>query len=293
MASQAALGSRREHFFLLIPLAVVLIPFLLVPLLLGLLDSFADFGVPAVHIQFVGLKNYLALFADSEFSASWRNIFVFCIVAVPLELILGLGIAYLLREPFRGRAMLRIVLLIPWLVSPIANGVMWHFLFNLQWGIINYFPAWFGVSLPSPFASSTFALPATIATDVWRNAPLATFLLLPGLLAIPAAQWEYPLLEGASSLARLRYVVLPWLRPLLLAVALLLIGGTLGTSDSILILTGGGPGSATMTPGLYSYLQAFQYQSWSLGATAAWLIVASLLLVGIIYLRLTEGEMRG
>ncbi len=284
--------ARGQSLFMLVPLAVLLIPFLLVPLLLGLLGSFVDFGVPPVHVQFVGLHNYAALFADKEFTASWQNIFLFVLIAVPLELGLGLGIAYLLREPFRGRGLLRIVLLIPWLVSPIANGVMWHFLFNLQWGIINYLPAWFGLNLPSPFASSTFALPATIATEVWRNAPLATFLLLPGLLAIPAAQWEYTILEGAGSFARLRYVVIPRLRPLLLAVALLLIGGTLGTSDSILILTGGGPGSATMTPGLYSYLQAFQYQSWSLGATAAWLIVASLLLVGIIYLRLTQGQVR-
>lgn len=292
-AGQAALGTRREHILLLAPLAFLLVPFLLVPLLLGLLGSFTDFGIPPLHVQFVGLKNYLALFADNEFTTSWRNIFAFVLVAVPLELTIGLGIAYLLREPFRGRGLVRILLLIPWLVSPIANGVMWHFLFNLQWGIVNYLPAWFGVTVPSPFASLTWALPATIATEVWRNAPLATFLLLPGLLAIPAPQWEYTILEGAGPFARLRDVVIPWLRPLLLAVALLLIGGTLGTSDSILILTGGGPGSATMTPGLYSYLQAFQYQFWSQGATAAWLIVASLLLVGVAYLRLAQGEPRG
>jgi ABC-type sugar transport system permease subunit len=135
-------------------------------------------------------------------------------------------------------------------------------------------------------------LPTTIATDVWRNAPLATFLLLPGLLAIPSEQWEYAIIEGASSLTRIRYIVIPWTRYLILAVALLLIGETLGTSDSILILTGGGPGSATMTPGLYSFLQAFQYQAWSVGATAAWLIVASMLLIGLVYLRLVRAETR-
>jgi ABC-type sugar transport system permease subunit len=192
----------------------------------------------------------------------------------------------------RGRAVLRIALLLPWLVSPIANGVMWHFLFNLQMGLINYIPAWFGVNLPSPFGSQAWALPTTIATDVWRNAPLATFLLLPGLLAIPSEQWEYAIIEGASSLTRIRYIVIPWTRYLILAVALLLIGETLGTSDGILILTGGGPGSATMTPGLYSFLQAFQYQAWSVGATAAWLIVASMLLIGLVYLRLVRAETR-
>jgi ABC-type sugar transport system permease subunit len=284
--------SRPERVLLVAPLLLLLIPFLIAPLLLGFLVTFTNIGIPPPPLQFVGLKNYATAFSDREFFASWRNILIFVLVAVPAELLIGLGIAHLLREPFRGRALLRIVLLVPWLVSPIANGVMWHFLFDLQIGLINYFPAWFGVDVPPPFGSLTWALPTAIATDVWHNAPLAAFLLLPGLIAIPAEQWDYALLEGATLLTRLRHIVIPWTRSLLLAVALLLIGATLGTSDSILILTGGGPGSATMTPGLYSYLQAFRYQFWSVGATAAWLIVASMLLIGFIYLRLVRPETR-
>lgn len=294
MGGRVAAAARRERLVLLTPLLLVLVPFLLTPVVLGFLASLTNYGPAQLHWQFVRLSNYVTVLADREYLTAWRNIALFGLIAVPVELALGLGLASLLREPFRGRGFLRIALLAPWLVSPIANGVMWRFLLTAQTGIPNFLAAALGLpELPSPLASNALALPTTIATEVWRNAPLAGFLLLPGLLAIPQEQWEYATLEGAPVLVRLRDIALPWLRPLLLAVALLLVGDTLGTFDGILILTGGGPGSATVTPALYSYLQVFQFASWATGATAAWLIVAGMLLVGLLYLRLTPAEPAG
>jgi ABC-type sugar transport system permease subunit len=281
---------RRERIWLVLPLALLVFPFLLLPLLLGLFESLTNYGPLQPHPQFVGLANYAAVFRTPDFAASWRNILIMVTVAVPLELAIGIGLGYLLREPFRGRAFLRVVFLLPWLVSPIANGAMWHFLLSQQVGMLSYFAAWFGMDFYSPLASVTWALPTAIATDVWRNAPFACFLLFPGLLAIPPELWEFATLEGASVFAQIRYIVLPWLMPLLLAVALLLVGSTLGTFDDVLILTGGGPGSATVTPALYSYLQAFQFALWPAGVTAAWLIVASMILIALVYLRLTRVE---
>ena len=285
--------TRNDRLLLLTPLALVLLPFLIGPALFGFIASFTSYAPGELHVRVVGLANYASVVRDSSFISSWRNIIVFTLISVPAELTLGLGIAYLLREPFRGRALVRVVLLIPWLVSPIANGVMWHFLLNLQWGMLNFAASWMGMpELPSPLGSTALALPATIVTDIWRKFPLASFLLLPGLLAIPSEQWEYATIEGASLLFRMRHIALPWLRPLLLTVALLLVGDALGTYDSILILTGGGPGSATYTPGLYSYQQAFQFFSWSTGAASAWFVVASVALVGLVYLRLMRPEAR-
>ncbi len=283
--------TRGQSLLLLAPLALVVIPFLLAPLGFGLVASFTNYGPGQLHVQFVGFANYATVLRDREFAAAWRNILVWILVAVPLELAIGLGLAFLLREPFRGRALLRVVLLIPWLVSPIASGVMWHFLFDSQKGFINFFGGWLRVpELASPLASISWALLTAIATDVWRNAPLAGFLLSPGLLAIPTEQLEYATLEGASFFARLRNVIVPSLRPLLLAVTMLLIGSTLGTFDEILILTGGGPGTATVAPALYSYTQAFRSAVWTTGATAAWLIVACMCALGVLYMRLMQPE---
>jgi ABC-type sugar transport system permease subunit len=283
--------TRRERLLLLAPLALILLPFLIGPALFGLLASFTNYAPAELHPHFVGLVNYASVLRDNSFISSWRNIIIFTLVSVLIELALGLGIAYLLREPFRGRALVRVLLLVPWLISLIANGVMWHFLLNLQWGLLNFAASWLRFpTLPSPLGSTALARPTTIATDVWRKVPLASFLLLPGLLAIPSEQWEYATIEGASFLTRMRHIALPWLRPLLLTVGLLLVGDALGTYDSILVLTGGGPGSATYTPALYSYLQAFQYFSWPTGATSAWFIVAAVILIGFAYLRLVRPE---
>lgn len=98
------------------------------------------------------------------------------------------------------------------------------------------------------------------------------------------------MLEGASLPAQFRFIVLPSLRPLILTVAMLLVGGTLGTFDSVLILTHGGPGTETLTPALYSFQKAFQVNNWPLGAASAWFIVALVLATGGIYLALSRRE---
>ncbi len=288
---RAAVLRWREHLALLVPLGLVLLPFLIVPVVSGLAFSFTNFAPAQVRIQWLGLRNYLAILSDKSFISSWKNLLIFVIGAVPAELAIGFGLAYLLRRPFRGRSIVRLLLFLPWLVSPIANGVMWYFLLNLQVGIINFVRSWLGLAnLPSPLGIIGLALPTTIAISVWQEAPLAAFLLLPGMLVIPASEWEYAVLEGASAFDRIIHVAWPRLRPLFLAVALLLTGSALGVFDTILILTGGGPGSATMTPALYSFQQAFQFFNWPVGATSAWFIVASIVVVGLIYLRLTRSE---
>jgi multiple sugar transport system permease protein len=190
--------SRRERLILLAPLA--LIPCLIGPGMMGLLLSSTNYAPAQPQVRWTGLTNYAAIFADAQFGAAIRNIVVFGLVAVPLELIVGFALAYLLLEPFRSRGLVRVMLLIPWLISPIANGVMWHFLYNSQIGLINFGLAWLGLAgLPSPLGTKGLALPAAMLTDIWRKSPLVCFLVLPGLLAIPRDHWELATLEGASS----------------------------------------------------------------------------------------------
>ncbi len=276
----------RHHRVLLItPLVLLLVPFLIWPALLGVLSSFTDFTPDRIPGQLVGLRNYANVLADTQVRVAFQNVAVVVLAALPLELIIGLAIAYALREPFPGRSMVRVILLIPWLVSPIATGVMWHFLFNSTVGLASFWFAWLRLPLqPSPLGLSGWALPAVIAVDIWRKAPLVSFLLLPGLLTFPPDLWEQATLDGTPLLSRIVYILVPWLRPLLLTIGLLLVGDTLGTFESVLMLTGGGPGSETLLPTLYSFQQAFQAHNWPAGVTVGWVVVAAVLLVGLGYL---------
>ena len=271
------------------PLVVLLDGWLVLPAILGLLASFTTYSPLTTTIRFSGLANYAVVLGDPQFLAAIRNIIVLTGVAVPLELAVGFGIAYLLRRPMKGRAAWRVLLLAPWLVSPIAAGVMWHFLFGGATGILDFAFGWLRLpEVASPVGDLRLALPTVIAVEVWRVAPFVTFLVLPGLVSIPSDRWEEATLAGASWIQQILHVAIPELRTLLLTVAMLLVGLSLGTFDTVLILTGGGPGTATLTPALYSYGRGFQTNDWPVGAASGWLIAAGVIAVGAVYLRLAR-----
>jgi len=271
-----------------VPLAILLVGWLVGPAVLGLLATFTTYSPFATGARFVGLANYAAVLQDPQFAAAARNIVLFTVLAVPLELIAGFAIAYALREPLRGRSALRVLLLLPWLISPIGSGVMWHYLLGSTNGIADFILAWFGVTVTSPLGDIRLALPAVVAVEVWRLAPFVAFLLLPGLVAIPRERWDDARLSGASWLQGVAAVAVPAVRPLLLTVTMLLIGFALGSFDAVLILTGGGPGNATLTPALFSYARAFETNDWPAGAASAWLIAAAVLFIGGLYVRLAS-----
>jgi len=285
--------TRSERLVLVGPLGILLSIWLIVPALLGLVATITNYGPGQPADHWVGLKNFQVIFADRAFAAAIRNIALFTVVAVPVQLVVGLGLADLLRRPFRGRAVVRLLLLLPWLVSPVASGVMWHFLFGSETGFLNFAVRSLGLpSFASPLSQHGFALLMVVLVESWRVAPLVAFLLLPSLSTIAPERWEDALLDGLSTMATVRHVVLPAMRPVILAVTMLLIGGALATFDSVLTMTGGGPGTETVTPALYSYDNAFTFSNWPAGATSGWLVGGAVLVVGLVYLRLATRSER-
>lgn len=265
--------------------------FVVIPTLLGVLSTFTTYSPEQANWKIVGFLNYQQVLEDRTLGSAFTNGIILTALTVPLEVGLALLVAALLRRPFPGRSYLRLVLLLPWLVSPMAAGVMWHFLYNGQVGI----SAWLGslfhsAYIASPLANPAGALPALALSEIWRNAPVAAFLLLPGVLAVPPEQLDYAFLEGSSSLTRWSSIILPQMRVLVLTVGLLLVGQSLSEFDSVLILTGGGPGTRTMTPALYSYNLAITGHNWPLGVTVAWLLEGVVLVVGALYITLIRSE---
>jgi len=278
-----------ERAFLSVPLVVVVSIWLLGPAFLGLIATVSNYAPVEPSVGWVGLRNFQAILSDRTFGAAVRNIAVFTLVAVPLQLAIGLCLAESMRIPFRGRAAIRVLLLLPWLVSPVASGVMWHFLFASETGFLGFAFRLIGLPAPpSPLSQHGLALLTVVLVETWRVAPLVAFLLLPGLASIPRERWEDATVDGLSWSGRIRHVALPALRPLILAVTMLLIGGAFATFDSVLTMTGGGPGTETVTPALYSYSKAFTFSDWPIGAASGWLIGGAVLLAGLVYLRLSR-----
>lgn len=272
--------TRLQRLVLAAPFLVIVGFGLLLPLVVGLVTTFTNYTPIVPAVRFVGLGNIASVLGNPQVPAAVRNVVVLTAVSVPVELLIGIAVAAALRHPFRGRSVLRIVLLVPWLVSPIAAGVMWHFLLTGATSALSFASELVGGgSIPSPLGIRGLALPTVIVLEIWRSAPLAAFLLTPALAAIPSSRWEQADLDGMSPIGRLRHVVIPSARSQLLAVALLLCGAALGTFDAILILTGGGPATETVTPALFSYREAYEFSNWPVGSTAAWL---STILIGAV-----------
>jgi ABC-type sugar transport system permease subunit len=278
-------------FALIVPLALLIGLFTIWPALYGLVYSFTSFdGLRNVPVHFTGLENYIRAFDQPGFRDAMRNAVVLALVSVTLQMALGALVALALRRPFRGRTVVRLLLLAPWLVSPIASGVMWRFLFNRDSGLINVLPALLGLPLLPDPRGPGLAMLSVILIETWRKAPLVAFLVLPALMGVPASLWDLASLEGLSRLQTVRHVALPHLRGLLLTLFMLLVGDALGTFETVLMFTGGGPGDETITPGLFSYQQAFQTYNWSLGSSSAWVVAASVIVLGAAYLVLNRRE---
>jgi multiple sugar transport system permease protein len=270
------------------PAALLVLLFVAVPAAFGLFNTFTDSTPFTRAWHFVGLDNYGAVLSDTTSRVAFLNALLLALITVPTEAALGLALAGLLRRPFAGRGLVRVLLLAPWLVSPIAAGVMWHFLYNGQVGLVGWIGGLFGASgqATSPLGDLRWALPSVALVEVWRMAPLAAFLLLPGVLAVPQDDIDQATVMGSPLFTTWRVAIIPRIRVLLLTVLLLLVAQSLTTFDSILVLTGGGPGSNTLTPALYAYNLAVQTNNWPVGVAASWLLVALVLVVGSIYIRL-------
>jgi multiple sugar transport system permease protein len=281
----------RQRWLFLSPFILTVVPFVIWPALFGFFTSFTNYTpFGTTPIRFVGLQNYSQVLASIDFQKSMANMVIFTFITLAMNMLLGILIAYALRTSFRGRSFVRFVLLIPWLISPIANGLMWRFLLKSSAGLPPYLTALAGDPGGPNVLRPGLALLTVMVLDIWRKVPLVTFLVLPGVESISNAYWDLAALEGMNLTVRLRHIIFPHLRVLLLTVALLLIGDALGTSESLLMLTGGGPGTETMMPGLFSYQQAVNVFDWTSGATSAWLIAAVMLFVGIVYVVLVRHE---
>lgn len=240
-------------------------------------------------VAFVGLQNYLWVLADPRARIAFRNGLVYVVLSAPLSLALGLGLAAVIAAARRRGDLLRLLVLVPWLVSPLSVGLVWRFFLHGRVGLPEYLLGIVGRTLAlAPLSNPALALPLAAGVDVWRSGPLLAFLLVPAVRAIPRDLVEQARLDGAGRGAMLWHVWLPWLRPLLGVLLLLRLADALGSFDTPLTLTHGGPGDATVTPALYSYNLAWIGQEWARGLAAAWLLVAIGLVLAVVGLRLAR-----
>jgi multiple sugar transport system permease protein len=278
----------KQAYFFVAPAATLVTLLALIPLLAVFWMSFRRvmpvFGID----RWAAFANYAHLFSDSRFWSSLGTTLYFAVVAVTLEIALGLGIALLLHRSFRGRGLARTAVLIPWALPTVVAARMWEWIYNPDFGIMNYLlqslslttgPVWW---LGDPF----WAIHAAILADAWKTTPFAALILLAGLAAIPPDLARAARVDGAGSFRVFFEITLPLLRPALVVTALFRFLDSFRVFDAIYVLTGGGPASTTETLAVYIYKVVFQTLRFGYGSAIAVTMfllagVASVLIIGL------------
>lgn len=252
--------------------ALALVP-VLATVWLSLRQQMPIFGIS----RFVGLENYRQLLADQRFWNSLGNTAYFVGVSVALELALGLGLAMLLHQPFRGRGAARALALVSWAVPGVVAARFWEWIFNADFGVLNYLLGIHVNWLGDPF----WALHAAIAADVWKTTPFVFLLILAGLQVIPEDLYRAARVDGATGWKLFRYVTLPLLRPVILLALLFRTMDAARIFDLIFVLTGGGPANESETLVVYAYKLLYRTLQFGYGSAVA---VATFLFVFVLSL---------
>lgn len=243
--------------------------------------------------RFVGLDNYREALGSAEFWEAMKTTVLFTVISVSLELVIGLGMAMIMHRAFRGRALLRAVVLVPWAILTVVTAITWRTIFEPELGFVNTVLSSLG--LPGGdvvwLGQEGYALAVMIFADVWKTAPFMALLLLAGLQGIPEDLYDAAKVDGATAWQRFRGVTLPLLVP---AITIALIFRTLDALrifDLPYVLTKGANGTETLS--LLAQKELVLNRNTGLGSALAVLTFITVMTVSFLYIRFIGGNIRG
>jgi multiple sugar transport system permease protein len=286
-------SSHRLAFLFIIPSLVFVSIFTLYPIVESFRLSFYRMilTLPWLGQKMVGWENYLDLWTDPVAWQALRTTLVFVGVTVPSELLVGLGMALVMNEAFRGRGVLRAIVLVPWAIPTVVSSQMWRFIFNDRCGLFNF--VLFGGDTAryfAPLADPRFAMLAIMAAEIWKTAPFAALIILAGLQTISDEVYEAASIDGATSWQKFRHVTLPLLWPALLLALLFRTIDALRVFDLVFVMTQGGPADATNVLQFYGYKKTFAEGMIGYGSTIAVTVFMISLILALAYLRALKSE---
>jgi multiple sugar transport system permease protein len=293
--------SRREALWaygFVSPWIVGFLIFTIGPMIVSFFLAFTKYNVisPA---RWVGLSNYVKILTrDPLYWQSLKVTFIYAAMSLAPGLVLGLGLAMLLNAEVPGLSIWRTIYYLPSIISGVAVAILWGFVFNPRFGVLNWMLSLMGIKGPGWLASTKWALPALAVMSLWGVGG-GMILYLAGLQGIPTTLYDAAKVDGANAWHRFWHVTLPMISPVIFYN---LVMGTIGTFQyftSVYVLTDGGPVNATLFYNLYLYKNAFQYNHMGYASGLAWILFVIVLLFTLLIFRSSaawvyyEGQLRG
>jgi len=278
------MSERVTPWLFLAPALILILAVTAYPLVFSLVISFQDYNVyrSAVEgIKFVGLENYIALTNDPLFWHSLKLSIIYVAASVSGSLLLGFGMALLLDRELRGMAILRSLLIVPMVVTPVSIGLTWRMMYSDQIGIINHVLGAIGLPRPLWIESTKTALLGVVLVDIWEWTPFMFLILLAGLRSLPVSPFESALVDGTNWWQRFRFLTIPMMRPVIYVAVILRTVDALRIFDQIFVMTRGGPAQATDLFSVFVYRVGFKHSHISYAAALSWvlLLLSTVLLV--------------
>ena len=282
-----ALEERRAFAWLVTPAVLLLAVITMFPLIYSLKTAFSYsvlYKPKATH--FVGLENFTSLIGSEYTQVSFSNTLLYTAATVSVEMVLGFLLAILLSRAIYLSGLLRTLLMIPILLSPVVVGLSWRFMYNPNIGIINQLLDLIGIAGPHSLENPTVAFWAVMIPDIWQWTPFVAMVVLAGLHGISPEIHEAALLDGLRLRHLIRYIYLPLLIPVLVVVLLIRVIDALKTFDVVFTLTQGGPGLSTMLVSIRAWTLGLVELNIGHAAALSYLILIFMSVFVAVFLRL-------
>jgi multiple sugar transport system permease protein len=242
--------------------------------------SFFDWSMSAANPStWVGLENYKQLLTEGRFWNAVSSTFYFTGLSLVMETLLGTAIALVLYRNFRGKNLAKTIFLLPMVATPVAMGLVWLLIYEPSIGSANAVLHLIGLKPVDWLGSAHQVIPSLAIIDIWQWTPMISLIVMAGLSTLPQEPYEAADVDGASAWQKLILITLPLLRPTIMVAVMLRLIDVLKTFDIIYATTQGGPGNASETLNIYSYVQGFQY--FKLGMASSLLVIFFSIVLGL------------
>jgi multiple sugar transport system permease protein len=266
---------------MLAPNIILFFVFMLFPIIWTLVMSMTRYDLIS-PMEFIGIRNYIAIFQDEVALECLRNTIVFTFITVPVGLVVSLFLAVLLDSKINFKKIYRAAFFLPSITSWVAIAVIWQWLYNPEFGIINFLLSFLGVPPIEWLTTSKLSLISVCIVCIWRGAGYSMLLFLAGLQSISTVYYEASDLDGASPLQKLIHITIPLQTPTTFFVFVTSIIGSFQTFDIVNLMTRGGPGRSSSLLAHYLYQSAFRYMRMGYASSLAYLLFFVIMVITII-----------
>lgn len=288
-------GSGIWPYLLLAPALIIMICVVFWPIINAIWMSFQNYHLARPNkMGFILFDNYTKALSSTKFTSSLWLTVLWVVFGVGFQFLFGFLLALLLNKSFKGRGIVRAVSLIPWVTPGVLIALMWQWIFEGNYGVLNDLLLKLNITNEKIafLAQKSTAFPAVIATIVWQGIPFFALMLLAGLQGIPGELYEAGDIDGASGLQKLFYITIPSLKNSILVTTMLRIIWVANSVDVIFNMTNGGPANSTRTLSVYVYQEASNLNM-GFASAMALMLMACLLIVAVPYLKMTFASKEG